>query len=332
MTRLMTLGAVAVAALAISSLAAASRSTTNSPARCGKRLVYTFAHPDDVLLFMMPAVSNNLAAGDCVRLIELTAGDAGTGSAGYWEGREQGLRVALAAIANEPDHWTERSARIPGHPATFWKLVGNPRLTLIFLNLPDGQSEGLGFGRTGYQSLYKLWERKIPSMTTLDTTLQLHAQRPDPDARRPDHRLRSNDRRDTELRRPFHHGLAPRPLRPHRRRALHQGRDTDQSPTGHPDRLPGLFDLGTQPEPHPGAGSPETERLRGLRPARRPGTNRLPDAGRVLYLQFRPLLVARIPTAPDQARLNPRRSDLSALAACSAACGFDGGDDRGLIG
>ncbi len=169
MTRLMTFGAVAVAALAISSLAGASRSTIGSPAGCGKRLVYTFAHPDDVLLFMMPAVSNNLAAGDCVRLVDLTAGDAGTGSAAYWEGREQGLRVALAAIANEPDHWTERSARIPGHPATFWKLVGNPKLTLIFLHLPDGQSEGLGFGRTGYQSLYKLWERKIPSMTTLDT-------------------------------------------------------------------------------------------------------------------------------------------------------------------
>jgi LmbE family N-acetylglucosaminyl deacetylase len=167
-TRSMLLGGIIAAALCVAAVPASSHGGGAGRVLCKTHEAYVFAHEDDVLLFMMPAVSDAIAAGDCVRLIELTAGDAGTGVAGYWQGREAGLRVALASIAAEPNAWTKRDARIPDHPATFWKLKGNPRLTVVFLNLPDGQSEGTGFNATGYQSLYKLWEKQISSMTTVD--------------------------------------------------------------------------------------------------------------------------------------------------------------------
>ncbi len=56
----------------------------------------------------------------------------------------------------------------PATPPCPDRLVGSPRVDAIFLNLPDGQSEGNGFPADGNQSLYKLWWSDIPTMTTVD--------------------------------------------------------------------------------------------------------------------------------------------------------------------
>ena len=159
-----TVQSAALQSKAVRQSKAARRSRT---AACGQSDVFVFAHPDDPLLFMMPALADDIAAGDCVRLVELTAGDAGLGT-GYWEGREQGLRVALAFIAREPSNWVSRDAGIPGHPASSWKLAGDPGLSVVFLNLPDGKSDGTGFPVDGNQSLYKLWYGDIPTITSVD--------------------------------------------------------------------------------------------------------------------------------------------------------------------
>jgi LmbE family N-acetylglucosaminyl deacetylase len=136
-------------------------------APCTQSDVFVFAHEDDPLLFMMPALANDVAAGDCVRLVELTAGDSGLGTT-YWQSRELGLRAALAYVAHQPSSWAEHDAGIPGHPAAAWRLSGDPKLSVVFLNLPDGRSDGTGFAADGDQSLYKLWYSDIPTMTSVD--------------------------------------------------------------------------------------------------------------------------------------------------------------------
>ncbi|WP_410721392.1 PIG-L family deacetylase, partial [Burkholderia sp. SIMBA_048] len=53
------------------------------------------AHLDDDLLFMNPDIASNVAAGGCVRVVYLTASDAGEGDT-YMLGRERGVRAAYA--------------------------------------------------------------------------------------------------------------------------------------------------------------------------------------------------------------------------------------------
>ncbi len=161
------LGAAALAAVAIGYAEGHGAKAGRLRAPCARSDVFVFAHEDDALLFMMPSLGNDIAAGDCVRLVDLTAGDSGLGAA-YWQGRELGLRTALAYVAHESSTWAEHDAGIPGHPASAWRLGGNPKLSVVFLNLPDGRSDGTGFAADGDQSLYKLWYSDIPTMTSVD--------------------------------------------------------------------------------------------------------------------------------------------------------------------
>jgi hypothetical protein len=58
-----------------------------------------------------------------------------------------------------------RDAGIPGHPAPLFTLIQNPRVSIVFLRLPDGRSDGSGFN--GHGSLLELWEGAIPSLASL---------------------------------------------------------------------------------------------------------------------------------------------------------------------
>lgn len=165
--RVALLCAAAVSAALVAYASGRAAGSKSAPVTCSRSDVFVFAHEDDPLLFMMPTLGNDVAAADCVRLIELTAGDSGLGTA-YWQGRQLGLRTALAFIARQPDGWVEHDAGIPGHPAPAWRLAGNPRVSVVFLNLPDGRSDGTGFAADDNQSLYKLWWSDIPTMTSVD--------------------------------------------------------------------------------------------------------------------------------------------------------------------
>ena len=63
---------------------------------------------------MNPDIASNVEAGGCVRLVYLTASDAGEGD-GYMLGRERGVRAAYAYMAHQPDEWTEDTAVAGGH-------------------------------------------------------------------------------------------------------------------------------------------------------------------------------------------------------------------------
>jgi LmbE family N-acetylglucosaminyl deacetylase len=94
------------------------------------------AHLDDDLLFMNPDIASNIQAGGCVRLVYLTASDAGEGDT-YMLGRERGVRSAYAYMAHQPDEWKEDAGIAGGRHIARFTLKGNPRVQLWHMRLKD---------------------------------------------------------------------------------------------------------------------------------------------------------------------------------------------------
>lgn len=132
--------------------------------RFGSRVLNVVAHPDDDLLFLSPDLLRSMDAGSHIRTVYLTAGDAGRARA-YWTGRMAGVRAAYAQMAGVTDRWVEVDPGLPG--VTAQALVAAPRVSLVFLKLPDGGS-GSGYQRYGHASLPLLWRGQIPAVAAVD--------------------------------------------------------------------------------------------------------------------------------------------------------------------
>jgi hypothetical protein len=144
--------------------------STLPPATCASKTVFSVvAHQDDDLLFMNPDHLHELHGGQCLRTVYLTAGDDGLRSS-YWLAREKGAEAAYDTMAGHgPSLWLERYISVNSHE--YIKMASprsNPNITLIFVELPDGNVPGTGFLRTRYQSLAKLWSGSISSATSVD--------------------------------------------------------------------------------------------------------------------------------------------------------------------
>ncbi|MGV1010702.1 MAG: PIG-L family deacetylase, partial [Dermatophilaceae bacterium] len=127
------------------------------------------AHPDDDLIFQSPDILHDLQSGRCLRTVYLTAGDAGsTGT--YEANRESGVQAAYAQMAGVPNQWTVGDAGVQGRAVVKQTLTAMPQVSLVFLRLPDGGTDGNGFPSTGNQSLLKLWNSAIPQIAPLDGT------------------------------------------------------------------------------------------------------------------------------------------------------------------
>jgi len=95
------------------------------------------AHEDDDLLFMNPDLTSIIRGGHCVRIVYLTAGDGDMGVS-YWLGRENGEKAAYAYIAGVNNSWDDTTFQLSGHKIKISTLNENPKVSLVFLRLPDG--------------------------------------------------------------------------------------------------------------------------------------------------------------------------------------------------
>jgi len=132
-----------------------------------------WAHYDDDLLFLGTPIGDALAAGQCVRTVFLTGGDAGKG-ADYAAGRERGILRAYDVMrgSNAPWHSAE-STLSTGARLIVWSPDDQPRLSLVFFRLPDGNLTGVGFPSSGEVSLAKLASDKIADIPSLDGSYRL---------------------------------------------------------------------------------------------------------------------------------------------------------------
>ena len=152
-------GLVSLFALLASSSAARAASPLLG---CETSDLYVVAHQDDSLLFQSPDLLQDVADGHCVRSVFLTAGDAGQG-ASYWTTREEGVEAAYAQMAGAANSWTKTTETVNGHAITQATLNGEPRVSALFLRLPDGFPDGEGSELFGHESLRQLWAHGNPS-------------------------------------------------------------------------------------------------------------------------------------------------------------------------
>ena len=143
---------------------------------CQSSAMYIVAHEDDTLLFQSPSVLQDIQSARCVRTVFLTAGDNGLGQS-YWSTREEGAEAAYAQMAGASNKWSESTIFTNGHSIVLETLVEQPRISLVFMRMPDGgYPAGTGTARYGYQSLMQLWDSGNPgsggpaksSITTVD--------------------------------------------------------------------------------------------------------------------------------------------------------------------
>jgi LmbE family N-acetylglucosaminyl deacetylase len=134
----------------------------------GQTVMQVVAHEDDDLLFMNPDLEHAIDAGDCIRTVYVTAGDAGS-SKFYWLGREQGSEAAYAKLAGVPNVWLQQTVKLANHEfATIASPVRDSRLTLMFLHLPDGNVNGQGFSNSEDEGLAKLETGGITTIRSVD--------------------------------------------------------------------------------------------------------------------------------------------------------------------
>lgn len=130
------------------------------------------AHTDDELLFQNPDIATTIAAGGAHTTVFLTAGDAGHGL-GYVMNREAGAKAAYSYMAGHSE-WVDTAIAFTDgahvFPVHMSYLQARPEIRLYFLRLPDGGFQGGGFEANDFQSLEKLWEGQIRTITPLDHT------------------------------------------------------------------------------------------------------------------------------------------------------------------
>jgi LmbE family N-acetylglucosaminyl deacetylase len=126
------------------------------------------AHQDDDLLFMSPDLLGDISERRCLRTIYVTAGDSGSNEF-YWLKREQGSEAAYSFMLGTNEGWSQKTVKLPGGQfASFASPRGNPRVTLIFLHLPDGGLNGQGFPGFHHESIAELQNGTIPKTGTVD--------------------------------------------------------------------------------------------------------------------------------------------------------------------
>jgi LmbE family N-acetylglucosaminyl deacetylase len=146
----------------------------DSPSCPHKRLTIV-AHEDDDLIFQNPAILEAIAAGDCVRTVYVTAGDAGKGET-YWRDREQGPRAAYAQMAAVANSWTNSTPSVAGHTIHLATLTAHPQVSQANLRLPDGGGgAGTGYAVNGNQSVPRLWRSQNPQPASLAPISSINA-------------------------------------------------------------------------------------------------------------------------------------------------------------
>lgn len=144
-----------------------------APPLCTETTMSVWAHPDDDLLFLQTVIGADIAAGDCVRTIFLTSGDAGRGGE-YATGREAGIMRAYDVMRGSSTPWQQQATTLAtGAQATVWQPADDPRLSVVFFHLPDGNLYGQGYPATGELSLAKLAADKILTIPSVGGAYQL---------------------------------------------------------------------------------------------------------------------------------------------------------------
>jgi FlaG/FlaF family flagellin (archaellin) len=134
------------------------------------------AHQDDWQLFMSDSLSKDVAKGNKIVFITVTAGDAGEGAGfsqnSYFQVREYGSMRSAKFLM---DLYAPAPTRAPD--STRVVINGHSIIKYTYLNavnyylrLADGDLSGAGYPNTGNRSLKRFFENLVPNMSSVDGT------------------------------------------------------------------------------------------------------------------------------------------------------------------
>ncbi|WP_410005999.1 discoidin domain-containing protein [Aequorivita nionensis] len=138
--------------------------------------VYVVPHPDDWQLFMNPNAYHSIkGVNEKVIFLHITAGDGGgSTSSNYYLAREEGSLRAIRFMSNT---FTNEGALGSNMNRTMVMVNGHQVLKFsyrnavaYFLRLPDGNYGGNGYPLNNNESLQKLYNGTISSISTIDGT------------------------------------------------------------------------------------------------------------------------------------------------------------------
>jgi len=158
----------------VGTVAPVTLSQIKAPKCSGETIMQVVAHQDDDLLFMNPDLSHGMQAGNCVRTVYVTAGDAGFNKF-YWLSREQGSEAAYNYLAHLAPStvWEQRTVKLANNE---FVTMANPRgtstVSLVFMHLPDGSPSGRGFAASHFESVAKLDAQEVSSIQSVDKQSQ----------------------------------------------------------------------------------------------------------------------------------------------------------------
>jgi len=136
------------------------------PTLCVGGALTIVAHPDDDLLFFHTDILRDIEAGRCTRTVFVTAGEAGEGQE-YWGGLEAGIFATYAQMAGVADSWTAADSGVTAGRISVHTLTDAEHVSVVFLRIPDG-FDGSGSAAYGWESLAKLWNGAIETITSVD--------------------------------------------------------------------------------------------------------------------------------------------------------------------
>jgi len=137
---------------------------------------YFVAHEDDWQLFMNPSAFYDVLDTDTKTVfVHMTAGDAGLGTNTggrkhpYYAARENGAENAIRFMADSDNRAPgETGVSTPVFHGRQIRRVSYQNTAAYFLRLPDGGTKGDGYAGTGHQSLQRLAQGQIRTLTAID--------------------------------------------------------------------------------------------------------------------------------------------------------------------
>lgn len=140
---------------------------------------YFCAHPDDCVLFMNPELSRDILTPETkVVAFYLTAGDAGEpltahhGQPPYYVARREAAMLSTRFLADSDQPDAEADTLAPRNGVHSVQMYKNT--VSYFLDLPDGIPESDGSAATHFETLKKLREGLIHTISAVDGTRRYH--------------------------------------------------------------------------------------------------------------------------------------------------------------
>lgn len=123
-----------------------------------------------MLLYQNPDIFHGLYVYKCTTTVLFTSGDRGF-VGNYSRSVERGFEAAFAYMTAQPaddNAWETANVQFNGKVVLLRTLKDSPHVQVVYLRLPNGTPDGEGYAASEGESLKKLYNKEIGSLSATD--------------------------------------------------------------------------------------------------------------------------------------------------------------------